>query len=100
MNLRSDEVSDEFNSVAGFNTIQPNAIVYMMYVTQVIEIAVDITDIEDFRRKFHQKSGVSFCTRAHFGKETNRETEKDVCFTFSGVNIQMFKKWSMCYNHT
>ncbi len=89
---RRDVLSEELDSVVGFHTIKPKATFYMMAnVTRAMEM-MRIKDIEEFRRKVLQDTGVSFCTRAHFGKETDGETEKYVRFAFSGVDIEVIKK--------
>ncbi len=50
-----------------------------------------IRDIEVFRSKVLQDTGVSFCTRAHFGTTIPGETQKYVRFAFSGVDIDLIR---------
>lgn len=88
---RRDVLAEELNSVPGFHVIVPKATFYMMAnVTKAMEM-MNITNIEAFRSKVLQDTGVSFCTRTHFGTPTPGETERYVRFAFSGVNIDQIR---------
>lgn len=88
---RRDVLADELNSVPGFHVIVPKATFYMMAnVTSAME-AMGMEDIEAFRSRVLSDTGVSFCTRAHFGTPTPGECEKYVRFAFSGVTTSTIK---------
>lgn len=85
---RRDVLADVINGVPGFHAITPKATFYMMAnVTKAMEM-MNITNIEAFRRKILADTGVSFCTRAHFGTPTLGEQEQYVRFAFSGVTVE------------
>lgn len=84
---RRDVLANELNAVPGFHVIVPRATFYMMAnVTRAMQ-AMGISDVEEFRRKVLADTGVSFCTRAHFGTPVFGETNQYVRFAFSGVSI-------------
>lgn len=91
LEVRRDVLADELNSVPGFHAIKPKATFYMMAnVTKAME-AMGMTDIEAFRSKVLCDTGVSFCTRAHFGTPTPGEKNMYVRFAFSGVTVSQIK---------
>lgn len=91
LETRRDVLAEELNSVPGIHVIKPTATFYMMAnVTKAME-AMGISDIETFRSKILSDTGVSFCTRAHFGTPTPGETNKYVRFAFSGVTVDEIK---------
>lgn len=91
LEIRRDVLAAELNSVPGFRAITPKATFYMMVnVTEAMR-AMDIFDIEVFRSKVLAETGVSFCTRAHFGTPTPGETNMYVRFAFSGVTVDQIK---------
>ena len=58
------------------------------------------TDYELFRRNALEATGVSFCSRLHFGRPLPGETEKYIRFAYSGINLAeiqeglaRFKAW-------
>lgn len=88
---RRDVLAKELNSVGGFHAIVPKATFYMMAnVTKAMK-AMGITELEAFRSKVLRDTGVSFCTRSHFGTTTPGETEQYVRFAFSGVTIEQIR---------
>lgn len=88
---RRNVLAEELNSVPGFHAIIPKATFYMMAnVTKAME-AMGTSDFEEFRSKVLSDTGVSFCTRAHFGSPTPGETNKYVRFAFSGVTVDQIK---------
>lgn len=88
---RRDILAGELNSVPGMHAIVPKATFYMMAnVTQAMQ-NMGIDDIEEFRRTVLKDTGVSFCTRAHFGTITPGETERYVRFAFSGVTVDVIR---------
>lgn len=91
LEVRRNVLADELNSVPGFHAITPKATFYMMANVTVAMRAMGITDIEAFRRKVLTETGVSFCTRAHFGTPTPGEVNMYVRFAFSGVTTDQIQ---------
>lgn len=84
---RRDVLAAEIESVYGMHPIIPRATFYMMVNVTDAMSAMGISNIETFRSKVLADTGVSFCTRAHFGSPTRGEQEQYVRFAFSGVTI-------------
>jgi aspartate/methionine/tyrosine aminotransferase len=92
LELRRDLLASELSSVKGFTPIVPKATFYMMVnVTQAMSL-MKITDLEDFRRRILADTGVSFCTRAHFGTPLAGEKDMYVRFAFSGVTLDVIRE--------
>jgi aspartate/methionine/tyrosine aminotransferase len=60
-----------------------------------------ISDYEKFRSAALEETGVSFCTRMHFGRPLPGETNRYIRFAYSGIDINdieeglsRFKKWA------
>ncbi|PXF44120.1 Aspartate aminotransferase [Gracilariopsis chorda] len=88
---RRDVLYDVLNEVPGFKAIKPKATFYMVCNVTEAMSKMEITDIEKFRSKVLSNTGVSFCTRAHFGTPIAGETEMYVRFAFSGVTVDQIK---------
>lgn len=92
LEVRRDALAKVLDDVPGFHAIVPKATFYMMAnVTKAMK-AMSIDDVEVFRAKMLKDTGVSFCTRAHFGTPTKGEAEHYVRFAFSGVTTDDIEK--------
>ena len=47
---------------------------------------------EDFRSRILVETGVSFCTREHFGSIINDNERKYIRFAYSGIDINDIKE--------
>ena len=43
---------------------------------------------EDFRSRVLRETGVSFCTRAHFGTPRDNEDRQYIRFAYSGITVE------------
>lgn len=50
------------------------------------------TDYNDFRKATLEETGVSFCTRQHFGSAIPGETEKYIRLAYSGINTDQIQE--------
>jgi aspartate/methionine/tyrosine aminotransferase len=50
------------------------------------------SDYEDFRRAVLHETGVSFCTRLHFGRPLPGEMDHYVRFAYSGIDAGEIKE--------
>lgn len=92
LEVRRDALAKMIDSIPGFHAIVPRATFYMMAnVTEAME-KMGITDVEVFRAEVLKQTGVSFCTRAHFGTPTKGESQQYVRFAFSGVTVDDIEK--------
>jgi len=88
---RRDVLVDELKTVPGFSTVETNSTFYLFVnVTKIMKKLK--LDYEEFRRLVLQKTGVSFCTREHFGKSLSGEDQKYIRFAYSGIHIDMIKE--------
>jgi len=91
LRTRRDLLIEEFKTIPGFSTITTNSTFYLFVnITKAAEKLG--MDYEQFRKTILQKTGVSFCTREHFGKSLPEETQKYVRFAYSGIGVDMIKE--------
>ncbi len=77
---------DIINSIPGIKCFKPNTTFYLFpNVTRLME-RKGYPDYETFRKDVLCKTGVSFCTRLHFGKPFDNEPNKYIRFAYSGIN--------------
>jgi aspartate/methionine/tyrosine aminotransferase len=73
---RRDLLVDMLNQIPGVHTHRPDCTFYLFAnVTQAMA-KMGLTDVEEFRTKILYETGVSFCTRNHFGIPLAGEIEK------------------------
>ena len=84
---RRDKAVDLLNSIPGIVCLKPQATFYLFpNATEAMAIK-GIADYEGFRRDVLHKTGVSFCTRLHFGRMAAGETQRYLRFAYSGIDI-------------
>ena len=97
---RRNTAVEMLNSIDGIQCFKPHATFYLWpNVTKLME-NLNISDYDQFRQKMLKETGVSFCTRTHFGKVLPDETEKYIRFAYSGIDVdeiksglELFKKY-------
>ena len=98
---RRDRAVALLNEIPGVHTYCPNATFYLF---------PDVTDLmkrkgfdayEPFRRAALHETGVSFCTRLHFGRPLAGEDRHYVRFAYSGIEtadieegLSRFRQWA------
>ncbi len=84
---RRDTILPLVNSIPGFHAHTPQAAFYLLVnVTNAMK-ALNIDSVEVFRQTVLENTGVSFCTREHFGDSLPNEKNKYVRFAYSGINV-------------
>ncbi len=82
---RRDVASELLNSTPGVRCATPDTTFYLYpNVTGAVRLA-GCRDHESFRRLVLQRSGVSFCTRPHFGSPLPGETDNHLRISYSGI---------------
>ena len=104
---RRDAAASGLNAIEGVRCIVPNATFYLFpNVTEVMQ-RKGLTVYDEFRRKALHETGVSFCTRMHFGRAVPNESDQYVRFSdqyvrfaYSGIDVadieeamERFKMW-------
>ena len=89
---RRDLCIASLNSIEGINVPKPDSTFYLFpNITSVME-SKDYNDLDAFRIKSLKATGVSFCTRNHFGKPQNNETDQYIRLAYSGINKSDIKE--------
>ncbi|MFC1882866.1 aminotransferase class I/II-fold pyridoxal phosphate-dependent enzyme [Thermodesulfobacteriota bacterium] len=89
---RRDTVVDLLNSIDGVRCIRPNATFYLWpNVTGAMQ-KTGLTDYNDFRKTVLEETGVSFCTRMHFGRPLEGEDSFYIRMAYSGIDIPEIKE--------
>jgi len=100
LRARRDIAVSMLNSIDGIKCFKPNATFYLFpNVTDVMR-RKGFDDYDQFRRSALRETGVSFCTRLHFGRSLPDESQLYVRFAYSGIDVDdieegltKFKKW-------
>lgn len=83
---RRDKAVELLNSIEGVSCYSPNATFYLFpNVTQAMANK-GIADYNEFRVKALEATGVSFCTRLHFGRALPSEKNFYVRLAYSGID--------------
>ncbi|MFP4430536.1 MAG: pyridoxal phosphate-dependent aminotransferase [Spirochaetaceae bacterium] len=84
---RRDRAVELLNGIDGVSCYRPEATFYLYpEVTEVMK-SRGFQDYESFRRGVLRATGVSFCTRLHFGRPVPGEERRYVRFAYSGIDV-------------
>jgi aspartate/methionine/tyrosine aminotransferase len=84
---RRDLLVDLLNAIPGIRCFKPKATFYLFpNVTGAME-RKGVRDVEEFRKLCLKETGVSFCTRRHFGRPLPREKDQYIRFAYSGIDV-------------
>ena len=87
LRLRRDAASSALAAIPGMVCPRPDATFYLFpNVTQVMD-RMGFSDVSDFATAALHNTGVSFCTRKHFGRPQPGETDHYVRFAYSGIEV-------------
>lgn len=100
LQARRDMTVSMLNSIDGIRCFKPNATFYLFpNVTDVMK-RKGFDDYAQFRKVALGETGVSFCTRLHFGRPLPGESKLYIRFAYSGIDVDdieegltKFKKW-------
>jgi aspartate/methionine/tyrosine aminotransferase len=100
LQARRDMAVSMLNSIDGIRCFKPNATFYLFpNVTDVMK-RKGFDDYAQFRKAALGETGVSFCTRLHFGRPLPGESQLYIRFAYSGIDVDdieegltKFKKW-------
>ena len=83
---RRDAACEILSATAGVRCLQPNTTFYLYPNVTDAMARTGLTGYEDFRRAILQHTGVSMCTRLHFGPALAGETQRYLRFAYSGLH--------------
>ena len=89
---RRDCAVDILNSIEGIHCFCPNATFYLFPNVTVAMQKKGLTDYDDFRRTVLRETGVSFCTRLHFGRPLEGEDNLYIRLAYSGIDTSEIKE--------
>ena len=100
LQARRDMAVSMLNSIDGIRCFKPNATFYLFpNVTDAMK-RKGFDDYARFRQAALHETGVSFCTRRHFGRPLPGEAKLYIRFAYSGIDVDYieegltkFKKW-------
>lgn len=85
---RRDLAVKMLREVEGVRCYSPQATFYLYPNVTALMERKGFSDYEAFRRKVLNDTGVSFCTRLHFGRAQPGETGRFVRFAYSGIDAR------------
>jgi aspartate/methionine/tyrosine aminotransferase len=89
---RRDTAVDILNSIEGIHCFRPNATFYLFPNVTGAMHKKGLADYDDFRRAVLHETGVSFCTRLHFGRPLAGEENFYIRLAYSGIDISEIKE--------
>jgi aspartate/methionine/tyrosine aminotransferase len=89
---RRDVLVDLLNAIPGIKCFKPEATFYVFPNVTGAMRRTGVGDVEEFRKLCLHETGVSFCTRRHFGRPLPSETEQYVRFAYSGIDGPLIKE--------
>lgn len=87
LHQRRDKAVDILNSIDGVSCYRPNATFYLYPNVTEAMARKGMAEYEALRIGALQETGVSFCTRLHFGRELPGEQNKYVRLAYSGIDL-------------
>lgn len=85
---RRDATLEGLNSIDGIDIVTPESTFYLFpNVTRIME-KKGLSSVADLQVGALHNSGVSFCTRDHFGRPQEGESDFYVRFAYSGINVE------------
>ncbi|MHC4474753.1 MAG: pyridoxal phosphate-dependent aminotransferase [Planctomycetota bacterium] len=97
---RRDMTVSMLNSIDGIRCFKPNATFYLFPNVTGVMKRKGFDDYPQFRAAALQETGVSFCTRLHFGRPLPGESQLYIRFAYSGIDVEdieegltKFKNW-------
>ena len=83
---RRDTAVDILNSIEGIHCFRPNATFYLFPNVTAAMQHKGFSDYEEFRRDVLSATGVSFCSRLHFGRPLKGEKNAYIRLAYSGID--------------
>jgi len=85
---RRDAAVAGLNAIDGISIATPNSTFYLFpNVTNILE-RKGISDVNQLMEEALTETGVSFCTRKHFGRMLADETNQYLRFAYSGIDVE------------
>jgi aspartate/methionine/tyrosine aminotransferase len=89
---RRDAAAELLNTIRGVRCFRPNATFYLFPNVTGLMKNKGYTDYETLRKNVLHKTGVSFCTRMHFGRPLTGETDLYIRIAYAGIDLAELKE--------
>ncbi|MBE7556339.1 MAG: aminotransferase class I/II-fold pyridoxal phosphate-dependent enzyme [Anaerolineales bacterium] len=89
---RRDTAVDILNSIEGVRCFRPNATFYLFPNVTGLMQKKGLTHYDEFRKAMLTETGVSACTRLHFGRALPGEKDFYIRLAYSGINVGEIKE--------
>jgi aspartate/methionine/tyrosine aminotransferase len=89
---RRDVAVEILSSIEGVRCFTPNATFYLFPNMTGAMRKKGLLDYNNFRQTALRETGVSFCTRLHFGRPLPGEKEMYARFAYAGIDIPMIRE--------
>jgi aspartate/methionine/tyrosine aminotransferase len=89
---RRDIVVDILNTIPGIKCFRPTATFYVFANVTELMKQNNYSDYESFRKDVLHNTGVSFCTRLHFGRISEKEENKYIRIAYSGIEADEIRE--------
>ena len=84
---RRDAAVEQLQTIPGFVIAKPDSTFYLFPNVTDAMAALGFTEVAEFSDAALRATGVSFCTRRHFGRPLPGETDQYVRFAYSGISV-------------
>ena len=84
---RRDAAVDGLAAIDGITCATPDATFYLFPNVTAVMSRMGFADVSDFATAALQNTGVSFCTRQHFGRPQVDEVEQYIRLAYSGISV-------------
>ena len=91
LKLRRDILAQYLNEIDGISCYIPSSTFYLFPEVTELYQQMEAQSYEDFRSSILRETGVSFCTREHFGTPITGEDRKYIRFAYSGIPVPEIK---------
>ncbi len=89
---RRDACVAALGEIPGVSCFTPEATFYLFPNVTALMERKGMTSYDKLRRAALEQTGVSFCTRLHFGRELPGEEERYVRFAYSGISVPLIEE--------
>jgi aspartate/methionine/tyrosine aminotransferase len=89
---RRDTAVEMLNATPGVTCYRPEATFYLYPDVTELMSAKGFTTYDELRRAALEETGVSFCTRLHFGRELPGEGRRYARFAYSGISTDLIRE--------
>jgi aspartate/methionine/tyrosine aminotransferase len=89
---RRDAAAKGLNAIDGVSCYSPEATFYLFPDMTAVMERKGFATYDELRKEALEKTGVSFCTRLHFGSELPGETRRYARFAYSGIPVERIEE--------